>query len=132
MTVKRNILIALTAGSLATAGFAATAPQTTAAPHRDVPAALAKQAKISLDAARATALSGVPGGVVKSEELEREHGKLIYSFDIQVAGKTGVEEVNVSAIDGKIVNKKHETAKAETREQRKEHRQTKTPPSPKQ
>jgi hypothetical protein len=30
--------------------------------------------------------------------LEREHGKLIYSFDIRVPGKPGIEEVQVSAI----------------------------------
>ncbi len=128
MNIKRNLLIALTAGSLATAGFAATAPQTApptpaqaetqGAVKSDVPAALAKDAKITLDAARATALAKVPGGTVKSEELEREHGKLIYSFDIQVPGKSGVEEVNVNAINGKVVNKKHESAKSEAREKK--------------
>jgi uncharacterized membrane protein YkoI len=128
MNIKRNLLIALTAGSLATAGFAATAPQTATptpaqaetqpAVKSDVPAALAKDAKITLDAARATALAKVPGGTVKSEELEREHGKLIYSFDIQVPGKSGVEEVNVNAINGKVVNKKHESAKTEAREKK--------------
>jgi len=121
MSMKRNILIALTAGSLATAGFAA------APPKSDVPAALAKQAKITLDAARATALALVPGGEVKSEELEREHGKLIYSFDIAVPGKSGVEEVNVSAIDGKVINKKHETPKAERSEKQKEHKHAAPP-----
>lgn len=139
MNIKRNLLIALAAGSLATAGFAAT-PQTQAtttttqttttqqtAPKSDVPAALAKKAKVSLDAARATALAEVPNGTVKSEELEREHGKLIYSFDIEVPGKTGVEEVNVNAIDGKVVNKKHESAKTESREKKMEHRHSTAP-----
>ncbi len=137
MNIKRNLLIALTAGLLATAGFAATAPQAPAAtptpaqadtqtpPKSNVPAALAKQAKITLDAARATALAQVPGGVVKSEELEREHGKLIYSFDVLVPGKSGVEEVNVNAIDGKVVNKKHESAKTEAREKKLEQRKAK-------
>jgi uncharacterized membrane protein YkoI len=138
MNIKRNLLIALTAGSLATAGFAATAPQaqtatptpaqaeTQGAVKSDVPAALAKEAKITLDAARATALAKVPNGVVKSEELEREHGKLIYSFDIQVPGKSGIEEVNVNAIDGKVVAKKHESAKTEAREKKMEHKHAKT------
>ncbi|HZF09735.1 MAG TPA: PepSY domain-containing protein [Thermoanaerobaculia bacterium] len=135
MNIQRNLWIALTAGSLATAGFAAVTPQTTAAPQAqaapksDVPAALAKEAKVTLADARATALAKVPGGVVKSEELEREHGKLIYSFDIQVPGKSGVEEVNVNAITGKVVNKKHESAKAESREKRME-RKPSTPPKP--
>ncbi|HXO20032.1 MAG TPA: PepSY domain-containing protein [Thermoanaerobaculia bacterium] len=120
MNVKRTLMIALTAAAMtAAASFGATAPQAKTAPRSDVPAALAKQAKISLDDARATALAKVPGGVVKSEELEREHGKLIYSFDIQVPGKSGVEEVNVSAIDGKVIAKKHESARAEKREEQK-------------
>ncbi|MEA2693287.1 MAG: hypothetical protein QOJ16_2674 [Acidobacteriota bacterium] len=138
MNIKRNLLIALTAGSLATAGFAATAPQAPAATptpaqaetqgavKSDVPAALAKKAKITLDAARATALAQVPNGTVKSEELEREHGKLIYSFDIQVPGKSGIEEVNVNAIDGKVVNKKHESAKTEAREKKMDRMHAKT------
>jgi uncharacterized membrane protein YkoI len=104
------------------ASFAATAPV-----KSDVPAKLAKQAKITLAAARATALAKVPGGAVKSEELEREHGKLIYSFDIQVPGKSGVEEVNVNAITGKVVNKKHESAKTESREKRMERKPTTSP-----
>jgi len=82
----------------------------------DIPADLAKQAKITLEAARATALAKVPHGVVKSEELEKEHGQLIYSFDIQAPGKSGIEEVNVSAITGKVIHQEHEDAKAEKRE----------------
>jgi len=53
---------------------------------------------------------------VKSEELEREHGKLIYSYDITVPGKTGIDEVNVNAIDGTVVAKQHETPKSEKKE----------------
>jgi hypothetical protein len=144
MNIKRNFLIALTAGSLTTAGFATMAPQAPAATptpaqaetqgavKSDVPAALAKEAKITLDAARATALAKVPNGVVKSEELEREHGKLIYSFDIQVPGKSGIEEVNVNAIDGKVVNKKHESAKTEAREKKMDRMHAKTTKTPKQ
>jgi uncharacterized membrane protein YkoI len=83
-------------------------------------AALQKEAKISEETARATALAQVPNGTVKSSELEREHGKLIYSYDISVPGKTGVEEVNVNAIDGSVVAREHETAKAEKKEAVKE------------
>jgi uncharacterized membrane protein YkoI len=83
-------------------------------------ATLKKEAKISEEAARATALKQVPNGTVKSSEIERENGKLIYSFDIAAPGKSGVEEVNVSAIDGSVVAKEHETAKAEKAEAAKE------------
>lgn len=79
-------------------------------------AALQKEAKISEATARATALSQVPNGTVKSSELEREHGKLIYSYDITVPGKSGIEEVNVNAIDGSVVAREHEGPKAEKKE----------------
>ncbi len=41
------------------------------------------------------ALAKVPGATVRSVELEREHGRLIYSFDLHVLGQSGVEEGNV-------------------------------------
>ena len=80
----------------------------------------AKQAKISLETARATALAKVPHGEVRSEELEKEHGKLIYSFDIAVPGKSGVEEVNVDAVSGKVLAVEHESARAEKQEKAQE------------
>jgi uncharacterized membrane protein YkoI len=117
--MKNRLITALTASALLTAGaaFAAAAPV-----KSDIPADLAKEAKISLETARATALAKVPHGVVRSEELEREHGKLIYSFDIAVSGKSGIQEVNVSAIDGKVLGVHHETAKDEKKEAAKEHK----------
>jgi uncharacterized membrane protein YkoI len=99
----------------------ATQAMTTAKRHTKVKkaetqAALQKEAKISEETARATALKEVPTGTVKSSELEREHGKLIYSYDITVPGKTGINEVNVNAIDGSVVAKQHETPKSEKKE----------------
>ena len=70
---------------------------------------LLKLAKISSEAATATALAKVPGGRVRSAEIERESGKLIYSFIIKVEGKTGVEEVNVDAVTGAIAAVEHES-----------------------
>ncbi len=117
--MKRILILACLVGALLMAGslYAATAVKS------DIPADLAKQAKISLEAARTTALAKVPNGTVKSEELEKEHGKLIYSFDIQVPGKPGIEEVNVNAIDGKVLGVEHESAKTERREAKKEHKE---------
>ena len=83
-------------------------------------AALQKEAKISEETARATALKEVPNGTVKSEEIERENGKLIYSYDITVPGKSGIEEVNVNALTGAVVAKSHEGPKAEKKEAAKE------------
>ena len=117
--------IAGTAGAQATGSYKSTAKPTTksttarrarAAKRAESQAALQKEAKISEETARATALKEVPNGTIKSSELEREKGKLIYSFDINVPGKTGIEEVNVNAIDGSVVGKEHETAKSEKKE----------------
>src|SRR5207245_4795511 len=60
------------------------------------------QAKIGAEQARATALQAVPG-TVKDSELESEHGRLVYSFEITRPGQRGITEVNVSAMDGSIV-----------------------------
>jgi len=124
MKSKHILMITCIAGALAAPGslFAATS-QTKPAVRQDIPADLAKQAKISLESARATALAKVPHGEVRSEELEKEHGKLIYSFDIVVPGKTGVEEVNVSAVSGKVLSLHHETARDEKREAKEEKKQ---------
>lgn len=86
-------------------------------------AALQKEAKISLEKAREIALKKAPGKV-ESSELEREHGKLIYSFDIRTS-KTDITEVNVDAIDGKIIAVEHETPKKEADEKKKEAKEKK-------
>jgi hypothetical protein len=120
----RHILATIfVSGSLmvAGAGFAA-GPQAKAPVKTDVPAGLAKEAKISLETARSTALARVRHGVVRSEELEREHGKLIYSFDIAMPGKSGIQEVNVSAVTGKVLGVHHESAKDERKEAAAEHK----------
>ncbi len=71
-------------------------------------AGMLKLAKVSPEAASATALARVPGGKIRSGEIEKEDGKLIYTFIVKVAGKSGVEEVNVDALTGKIVVVEHE------------------------
>src|SRR6478609_5105219 len=83
--------------------------QTDTALKQESPGLLA-QAKISPDSARAIARHRIPGGVIHSSELEREGGKLVYSFDIKVAGKKGVDEVLVDAMTGRIVAVEHENA----------------------
>ncbi|MGI8400032.1 MAG: PepSY domain-containing protein [Gemmatimonadaceae bacterium] len=87
---------------------------------------LQNEAKISEATARVTALKEVPNGTVKSEEIERENGKLIYSYDITVPGKSGIDEVNVNAMTGAVVAKSHEGAKAEKKEAIQEAKEKKT------
>jgi uncharacterized membrane protein YkoI len=83
---------------------------------RDVPDSLAKVAKVSEDIAAATARARVPNGKIQSVELEREKGKLIYSYDIKTTGKSGIDEVNIDATTGKIITFAHESSAAEKKE----------------
>lgn len=100
--------------------MSAAAPKQTAVAKpmvkKDTPASLRKEAKVSEKTARATALKEVPNGKIVASELERENGNLIWSFDIKVAGKTGIEEVTVNAVTGAVVTHEHETPKAEKKE----------------
>jgi uncharacterized membrane protein YkoI len=71
--------------------------------------ALRAQAKVTQEQATATALARVPGGKVESAELEREHGKLIWSFDLVQPRVKGVTEIQVDAVSGTVVSQKHES-----------------------
>jgi Predicted membrane protein len=77
---------------------------------------LAKEAKIARSEAEHIALSKVPDGRVSSGELEREHGMLIWSFDIAKAGTRNINEVQVDAKTGKVVSVKIETPKDQAEE----------------
>ena len=107
--MHRKIITAFAFGTIVTCGaFAATAAKP---PHT----------KITMAQARATALKKAPG-TVKSEELEHEKGKWIYSFDIATS-KTGVTEVNVDAMNGKIVDVQQENAAKEAAEKKLEEKE---------
>ena len=100
------------------AGAGAGAQQPASRTHRkhETQADLQHAARISMDSARAMARRTVPNGTIASSELEREHGHLIYSFDMRVAGHSGIEEVNVDAMTGKVLAHEHESAGAEKAE----------------
>ena len=95
---------------------AATTGRAQAAYKKSVPDSLVRQAKITEAAAAATAQARVPKGTIQSVELEKEKGRLIYSYDIKTAGKRGIDEVNVDATTGKIVAFAHETPADEKKE----------------
>lgn len=63
-------------------------------------AKLLKQAKITMEQARAAALARVDGKVLK-EEIEKEHGRLQYTFDICSEGK--IYDVEVDAKTGEVL-----------------------------
>ena len=58
-------------------------------------------------------LSGKTAVSTISAELEAEHGCLIWSFDLRVAGRPGVQEIQVDAGNGKVLSVKHESARQE-------------------
>ncbi len=81
-----------------------------------IPSKLQAEAKVSQAAATATALAKVPNGSVSSTELEREHGKLIWSFDIAKPGSKNMTEVHINAKSGKVMSIKTETPEKEAKE----------------
>jgi uncharacterized membrane protein YkoI len=98
-------LLALLVGMAVPAALSAQAADTTM--KQDRPGLLA-QAKITPDSARAIARRAVPGASIQSAEIENEDHRLIYSFDMKVPGKSGIEEVNIDALTGAVVGREHE------------------------
>ena len=86
------------------------------ATEKEEQANLAVQAKVSRAEAELTALTKAPGGTVKEGELEKEKGKLIWSFDIATPGTPNITEVAVDAITGQIVAVETETPKQQAKE----------------
>ena len=79
---------------------------------------LAAKAKVTAEAAIATAQAKVPKGKIVSAELEEEKGTLIYSFDLKTAGASGIDEVAVDAITGKVIAVEHESPADEAKEKK--------------
>jgi len=79
-------------------------------------ARLAAQAKVSKDDAEKTALAKVPNGTIKEAEIEKEHGKLIWSFDVATPDTKDITEVNVDANTGAVVSVDKESAENEAKE----------------
>jgi len=107
--------------ALASLGFALMVPLAQAAGESQ--AALKAEAKVTEQDASTTALAKVPNGTVQGSTLEREHGRLVWSFDIAQASTKNITEVQVDAITGKIASVKKETPAEEAREKRVERQQ---------
>ena len=69
------------------------------------------EAKIDRDAAEKIALARVPGGTVREAELEKEHGRLIWSFEITTPGSDEITEVEIDAKTGEVISTKKESGK---------------------
>ena len=81
-------------------------------------AKLAAQAKISRAVAEQTALARVPGGTIKEGELEKEGGKLVWSFDITTTGSKDITEILVDAKTGAIVSEEKESPEQQAKEKK--------------
>jgi uncharacterized membrane protein YkoI len=85
--------------------------------NEDKPGLLAR-AKITPDSATRIAQARFPKAKVQKAEIEVEDGHLLYSFDMKVPGKSGIEEVQVDATTGAVLGVEHEAAAAEARERK--------------
>ena len=109
--MKNKIIIAgLLAAAIVVVGAAGCASE------KQEQAELQAQAKISKEQAQQTALAKSPGGTVKEGELEKEKGKLIWSFDIATPDSKDITEVNVDAITGDVVSVEKETPEQQKKE----------------
>ncbi len=116
MKLKRNSIVNFAAAVFFAAGLCAAASMSVSAQEKeDKPnPKLVRQAKITMAQARATAQKKA-AGKIEGEELEREHGKLIYSFDIRNSKGT-ITEVQVDAKTGNIVSVEEESKNDEMKE----------------
>jgi len=75
-------------------------------------------AKVTEPDARKTALGavGAAGASVASGGLEVEEGCLLYTYDIKVPKRKGVEEIVIDAGTGKVLAVQHESAAKEAAE----------------
>jgi Peptidase propeptide and YPEB domain len=110
MKTKFHITIAVAA--MAVAGFMVSSLLAAG----ETEAQLQAQAKITKAEAQTTALAKVPNGTVKAAELEKEHGKLIWSFDIAMPHSKNITEVQVDAKTGKIASVQVETPQDQAKE----------------
>ena len=109
--VRSMMQTLVAAGAIAAASTTLAAQGTTY--KRDLPAKLVKQAKVSEANAAKTAAARVPNGHIQAVELENEGGRLIYSYEVKVPGRSGIEEINVNAKTGAVVSTEHESPASE-------------------
>jgi hypothetical protein len=106
---RRGLLVSLAAYSLAVGTTLSAAP--------------GDQAKISKQEAEKIALARVPDGTIKGAELETEHGKLIWSFDISRPKTANITEIQVDANKGDIVSEQTETPSQQSTESQEDKKQ---------
>ncbi|MEI7730713.1 MAG: PepSY domain-containing protein [Verrucomicrobiota bacterium] len=88
-------------------------------------AELTAQAKVTRADAEKIALGKAPGGTIKESEIEKEKGKLVWSFDIATPGTKDITEVLVDAMTGEVVSVEKETPEAQAKEKEKDEKEKK-------
>jgi hypothetical protein len=86
---------------------------------------LESQARLSRAEAEKIALTKVPAGTVKEGDLEKEKGRLIWSFDIATPSTKDLTEVQVDAVTGDIVSVATETPADQEREKKEKEKKEK-------
>ena len=112
-SIKQILVPAALLGAVAFSTLAAQTPGHKPKYTRDLPAALLKQASVTEDSAAKIAQAKMPKARIQAVELENENGNLIYSYELKIAGHKGIEEVNVNAKTGAVVNTEHENGEAQ-------------------
>jgi len=109
MKTKTHLLMLLS-GTILVAGLLGCATD------KDREAKLQAQAKVSRSEAEKIALAKVPNGTIKEGEIEKEKGKLIWSFDIATPGAADITEVQVDAMSGELVAIEKESPSQQSKE----------------
>ena len=116
MKIISIICTIATAGLLA--GFLAACATDREGEEKGNTAKFEAQAKITKAEAERIALAKVPGGTIKEGGIEKEKGKLIWSFDIATTGTQDITEVQVDAMTGEVVDIAKETPADQEKEKK--------------
>jgi len=108
----KTVLIAVLSGAILVVGMMGCAT------GKDGEAKLLSQAKVSRSEAEKIALAKVPGGTIKEGEIEKEKGKVIWSFDIATPGTADIMEVQVDAMSGEVVAIEKESPAQQSKEKK--------------
>ena len=88
-----------------------------AAEEKEDDAKLEAQAKVSKSEAQKIALAKVPkGSKITESDIEKEDGKLVWSFDIATPGSADITEIQVDAMTGKVVKVEKESPADQAKE----------------
>lgn len=79
-------------------------------------ASLVKSARVTKNQAERIALAKVPDGRIKSAEIEKEKGHLVWSFDIAKPRTKDITEILVDAKTGRIIARQTESPTDQAKE----------------